>query len=333
MQTVVGVDLGGTKIQTVLLRGTEVVGRERVATPRSGPDEVIRAIGSSVRAATDGAPGVIQALGIGSPGRIDRDTGTVSLAKNVPGFTDPVELGLLLSKDLALRAPVVVDNDVRAATLGEFALGAGRPFRDLLCVFVGTGVGGGLVLGGELREGRGAAGEIGHAVVQPGGRRCSCGRKGCLEAYAGRGCMETRARRLAKRGRKTALFEIMQERQRDRLTSGVIAAALEKGDRLAEELVEEAVWALGLALASAQNVLDLEAIILGGGLGDRLGAPFVERVRHAMEPHLFVPDRPPELLGTELGDLSGAVGAAILAGRRLDRNGTSPGRAGTPRPA
>ena len=322
MQTVVGVDLGGTKIQTVLLRGTEVVGTERVATPRSGPDEVVRAIGSSVRAAMNGADDQIRALGIGSPGRIDRETGTVSLAKNVPGFADPVHLGPLLSEDLGLGVPVIVDNDVRAATLGELALGAGRPFEDLLCVFVGTGVGGGLVLGGDLREGRGAAGEIGHAVVKPGGRRCSCGRKGCLEAYAGRGCMETRARRLAKRGRKTALFEIMEERQRDRLTSGVIAAALEKSDRLAEELIDEAVWALGLALASAQNVLDLEAIILGGGLGDRLGSPFVERVRHAIEPHLFVPDRPPELLGTELGDLSGAVGAATLAGRRLDRNGT-----------
>jgi glucokinase len=327
VETVAGVDLGGTKIQTAVVRGTAVVGSNRVPTPRSGPDEVIDAIASSVRAALDGVDDEIRAIGIGTPGTIDRATGTVSLAKNVPGFTEAVELGARVSVDLG-AVPVVVDNDVRAATIGEFEQGAGRPYRDVLGVFVGTGVGGGLVLEGTLREGRGAAGEIGHTVVQPGGRRCSCGRKGCLEAYAGRACMELRARREAKRGHKTVLFDVMKERERDRVTSGVIARALEMGDDLTTRLIDDAVWALGIALASAQNLLDLEAIVVGGGLGDRLGAPFVERVGAAMHPHLFVPDRPPKLLPTELGDLSGAVGAASLARHLLGgaaSNGTSKG--------
>jgi glucokinase len=312
VETVAGVDLGGTKIQTAVVSGTDVVGSDRVATPRSGPDEVIEAIVSSVRTALDGTAGSIDAIGIGTPGSVDRATGTVSLAKNVPGFTDAVALGTRVSSGLG-AVPVIVDNDVRAATIGEFIHGAGRPYRDLLGVFVGTGVGGGLVLEGKLREGRGASGEIGHTVVQPGGRRCSCGRKGCLEAYAGRACMELRARRLAKRGHKTVVFEVMEERGRDRLTSGVIERALEMDDGVTKRLIDDAVWALGMALASAQNLLDLEAIIIGGGLGDRLGAPFVERVGEAMQPHLFVPDRPPQLLPTELRDLSGAVGAAALA--------------------
>ncbi len=108
----------------------------------------------------------------------------------------------------------MVDNDVRVAVLGEFRRGAGRPYRNLLGVFVGTGVGGGLVLGGRLREGRGAAGEIGHTVVKDGGRRCSCGRRGHLEAYAGRGSMERTARRWQARGRRTVLFEVMEEKPR-----------------------------------------------------------------------------------------------------------------------
>ena len=170
-----------------------------------------------------------------------------------------------------------------------------------------------MVLEGKLREGRGAAGEIGHTVVKDGGRVCSCGRRGCLEAYAGRGRMELRARELVKRGKKTALFDIMKKRGRTRLSSGVWFRALERGDTLAESIVSDAVWALGVALASAQNLLDLQAVLVGGGLGDRLGPPFVQRIAEAMRPHLFVDAHPPAMLTTELGDLSGAVGAAVLA--------------------
>ena len=151
-------------------------------------------------------------------------------------------------------------------------------------------------------------------LVKPGGRPCGCGRRGCLEAYAGRARMELRARQLHKQGHKTILFKIMEKSGRQRLSSGVYARALAKGDRMTQRLIDEATWALGIALASAQNLLDLEAIIVGGGLGDRLGQPFVDRVVEQMTPHLFVPDKPPLVLRTELGDLSGAVGAAVLAG-------------------
>ena len=115
-------------------------------------------------------------------------------------------------------------------------------------------------------------------------------------------------------GGTTDLFRIMRKRGRDRVTSGVIAHALEEADPMTVELIDDAVWALGIAVSNAQNLLDLDAIIVGGGLGDRLGEPFVRRVADAMQPRLHVPERPPAVLPTELGDLSGAVGAAVRAG-------------------
>jgi glucokinase len=311
-----GVDLGGTKIQTVVVRGGEVAGKARSLTPQSGvAGDVIDAIVQTLESALEAASVTseeLEGVGIGTPGEIDKHAGTVSLAANVPGFGGRVELGPLVSKQLH-GVPVTVENDVRVGVLGELRLGAGRPYRNLLGIWAGTGVGGGLVLEGELRDGRGAAGEFGHMIVKPGGRRCGCGQRGCVEAYAGRASMERRARKLVKRGQHTKLFQIMEERDRQRLSSGVYAQALERGDEMARKLIERASWALGLGLASAQNLVDLEAVIVGGGLGDRLGKPFVDRIVEHMHPQLFVADKPPVVLGTELGDLSGAVGAAALA--------------------
>jgi glucokinase len=312
---VAGVDLGGTKIQTVVLRKGEVAGSARILTPRTGvAGDVIAAIAATIRTSLEnaGAPDeALGAVGIGTPGEIDAEAGAVLLAANVPGFSERVELGPNVS-ELVDGVEVKVGNDVSVGVLGEFSRGAGKPFRNLLGVWVGTGVGGGLILDGELHDGRGAGGEVGHMVVEPGGLRCPCGRRGCLEAYAGRLAMERRARKLVKQGRKTELFSIMKKQGRTSLSSGVYARALKRGDKLTKKLIDDAVWGLGVGLASAQNLLDLEAIVIGGGLGDRLGQPFVDRIVEAMQPHLFA--HAPTVLRTELGDLSGAVGAAVLAG-------------------
>jgi glucokinase len=311
-----GVDLGGTKIQVAVVRARKVVGSARVPTPLTGAEPVIEAMVEAVRAAVEsvGAKSEdLRAVGIGSPGKIDASAGVVSHSPNVPGFMEPVDLGPRVSSRLG-GIPVLLDNDVRVAVRGEHQRGAGRPYRHLLGVFVGTGVGGGLVLDGRLRTGRGALGEIGHIIVKPGGRMCSDGRRGHLEAYAGRGRMEAEARRRVAKGAKTDLFDIMRQKGRTRLSSGVWAAALDHGDRMAHDLVDDAVDALAVGLSSVQNLLDLDAIIVGGGLGDRLGEPFVRRIEQEMHPLLFIPDRPPAVLGSELRDLAGAVGAAVLAG-------------------
>jgi glucokinase len=314
---IAGVDVGGTKIQTVVVAAEEVKGDHRELTPQSGKTEdVVDAIAGTIRAsleAAGAAAGDLGGVGIGIPGDIDKKAGVVRLAANVPGFSQPVELSKLVSEALD-GVSVSLENDVHVGLRGEYERGAGRPYRHVLGCWVGTGVGGALILDGELYEGRGAAGELGHVCVKPDGRHCTCGLHGCLEAYAGRWSMERHARKLHEKGEKTDLFDIMKERGRDRLSSGVYARALKKGDHMAEKLIDEAVEALGVGLGSAQNLLDVEAIIVGGGLGDRLGAPFVERVEQAMSEHLFVRDRPPAVLPTELGDLSGAVGGAVLAG-------------------
>jgi glucokinase len=207
---------------------------------------------------------------------------------------------------------VRIGNDVQVATDAEATIGAGRDYDSLLGVFWGTGVGGGIVLRGRPWVGRGAAGEIGHVVVRRGGARCPCGRRGCMEAYAGRKAMEARARKLHDKGRRTALFEIMEHKGHDRLTSSVWQDALEEGDELAEELIDRAVKALGAGIASAVNLLDPEVVVIGGGLGVRFGEPFVRRIEKRMLKNVFADDRPPDVRLAELGDLGGAIGASLL---------------------
>jgi glucokinase len=213
-----------------------------------------------------------------------------------------------------LGTTVAIGNDVSVATKAEFELGAGKPYRSVLGVFWGTGVGGGLILDGEEWLGRGAAGEIGHMVVKEGGAKCPCGRHGCMEAYAGRKAMELEARRRHDDGEHTHLFKFMEEKGRDRLTSSIWARALEHHDKLAGHLIDRAYEALGTGVASAINLLDVEAVILGGGLGVRFGEGAAQRLATEMQPHLFNDDRPPVVAVASLGDFGGALGAAMLVG-------------------
>src|ERR671914_687935 len=262
-----GIDLGGTKIQAVVTDDVhEVLGSARHPTPTTGgPADVALAMIGALREAADEAgvaPGGLSAIGVGSPGAVDDEAGTVTSARNLPDWEGTYPLAEKL--EAAFAAPVGLSNDVNVATMAEFELGAGTPYRSLLGVFWGTGVGGGLVLDGQLWEGRGAAGEIGHMVVKSDGRRCPCGRVGCMDAYAGRGAMEVRAREKVADGEKTVLFEIMEDRGKPRLASGIWERALARDDKLAHQLVGRAVEALGVAVASSLNLLDVEAVVIGG---------------------------------------------------------------------
>ncbi len=294
-----------------------VLGSARRPTPRAGgPPDVAAAMVEAIVAACQAAgfdPAALRGVGVGSPGIVDEDSGTVSSARNLPGWNGAFALGQALA--VQLGTPVQVGNDVQVATEAEFHLGAAKEFASLLGVFWGTGVGGGLILDGKPWLGRGGAGEIGHMVIERDGRPCPCGRRGCMEAYAGRAAMEARARKKHEKGRHTVLFKLMEERGRDRLTSAIWAHALEAEDKLAEEIIDDAISALGAGVASAVNLLDVEAVVIGGGLGVRFGEPFVRRIGKAMQPHLFNDDHPPELRVAALGDLGGAIGAALLARR------------------
>src|SRR6185436_290289 len=251
-----GIDLGGTKIQAVVVDTAHVVlGQARHPTPTTGgPADVAAAMASAMTEAASEAGVETDALagvGVGSPGDVDARAGTVTSARNLPDWEGEFALGAALEEALGTR--LHLGNDVQVATDAEFALGAGRPYRSLLGVFWGTGVGGGIVLDGKPWTGRGSAAEVGHVVVREDGRLCPCGRRGCMEAYAGRAAMEARARHEAERGKRTMLFEIMEERGRDRLTSGVWERALQKGDPLATRLIDRAVRALGTGVASCLN--------------------------------------------------------------------------------
>jgi glucokinase len=312
-----GIDLGGSKVQGVIVdQHGKRLGEARGKTPTSGGAEaVVAEIAGVVRAAAKDArvqAGKLAGIGIGSPGRVDA-SGQVYGAANLPGFAEAVPLASMVGKALGVE-PVAVDNDVTVATLAEHRLGAGKGFDDLLVVFVGSGVGGGLILGGRpLAGAHRAAGEIGHMVVVEGGELCPCGRRGCMEAYAGRNALERAARAAAAAGRRTELLAIQERQQRPRMTSGVWKAALDAGDPLAHELIERAVQALGAAIASAVNLVDVEVVLIGGGLGDKLGEPFAGRVATAMVPHLFQPPDRVKVLPGALGDYAGAMGASLLA--------------------
>jgi glucokinase len=314
-----GIDLGGTKIQAAIVgpRG-KVYGAARRQTPtEGGPADVASEMAAALREAADAASVETTALvgvGVGSPGDADEETGEVSGAKNLPGWDGTFPLAEALEKELG--TPVGVGNDVQVATEAEFHLGAGKPYKSLLGVFWGTGVGGGLVLDGKPWLGRGAAGEIGHVVIKRGGARCPCGNRGCMEAYAGRIAMEAEARREHDKGTKTDLFKLMHKHGRDRLSSGIWERALDQGDKLAEKLIDRAIGALGTGVASAVNLLDTEAVIIGGGMGIRFGERLMAPLTKEMGKHLFVDERPPAVEVAALGDLGGAIGASLLLGKR-----------------
>ncbi|HTA15159.1 MAG TPA: ROK family protein [Solirubrobacteraceae bacterium] len=311
-----GIDLGGTKIQTIVMRDGDhsVLGQARSLTPHEGgPAAVVDALVACMSDAA-GSAGIeidqLAGIGVGVPGEVDAQAGTLARATNLSEWLKPFPLAAALSERLGTG--VKLGNDVSVAAQAELLLGAGRGAGSLLCVFWGTGVGGAVAFDGKLWHGRGDAGEIGHMVVKQGGARCTCGRRGCMEAYSGRRAMELKARRLVEKGHHTDLFKIMHERKRETLSSGVWAHALEHEDKLAKRLIDRAVEALGNGVASAVNLLDVELVLLGGGLGTRFGEPMLERLAEAMKPHLYGDEHPPTMRLVELGDLGGALGAALL---------------------
>ncbi|MBW3662359.1 MAG: ROK family protein [Actinobacteria bacterium] len=314
----VGVDIGGSSIHALVLDdagdGDEVVGRVHLRTPMTGDrtdvlDVMWAAVQESIEAG-DASIDDIPAVGIASPGIVIE--GTVGGAFNVPGWYERFSIQRLFEE--RVERPCRVINDATAAAVGEHRLGAGRGHDNLLYVTIGTGVGGGLILGGKPYEGRlGGAGELGHMIVQRGGAVCPCGRRGCVEAYAGRRAMAQAAEREMAAGRHTILFDLKDEQGKRRLTSGVFRAALDAGDPFVGDLLDDAISALGAGIASTVNLLDVELVLIGGGFADKFAPFFVYRVEAAARPSLFL--QPPHVrFGTaDLGGDASALGAAMVA--------------------
>ncbi|NNE72479.1 MAG: ROK family protein [Acidimicrobiales bacterium] len=301
----VGIDVGGTKILAVHLVDGEATAVHKVKTPRTGPNDVFDRVVDVWRKVDPEARAT--SLGVGVPGKVDPESGTLEAPPNLAGFEGTIHVGSALAKRTG--RVVLVDNDVNVATLAEHRLGAGRGVDNLLGVFMGTGVGGGLVLDGRLRRGpRGLAGEFGHMVIRRKGRPCGCGLNGHVESYAGRASLERQARKRHAAGEATMLVELAGEH---RMRSSVWETAINAGDEVAIDLVDEAVDAIVAGLVSATVLIDLELIVLGGGFAHRLGEPFRRRIERAFLKATFADSGVP-VVRSKLGDNAGAIGAALL---------------------
>ncbi len=317
-----GIDLGGTSmIAVVANRNGKILGSSDCVTDRTlKPSGLIDQIAEQVRAAAKDAgirPSKIDATGIGAPGAVDPKKGLVVRAPNL-GWAD-VPLGSELKKRIG--TDVAVGNDVQVAIVGEHAFGAAKGHDRVVGIWVGTGIGGGLIIDGRLSRGaRGAAGEIGHTVIDEDGPECGCGRRGCVEGMASRTAMERDVRAAsAKAAKPSAVLRIMKERNKTRMTSSVMARALAARDPIMKEVLANAQHKLGLLAGNLVNAFDPEMIVIGGGVAQRLKEDFVAPIREVARTRFLRPD--PEgkvrIEHATLGDYSGALGACALAKAEL----------------
>jgi glucokinase len=298
----IGVDVGGSHVRAAVVSADgELQHRRRLATPRGDGEALVDAV---VQACAGYPPEL--PLGIAVAGLISRD-GEVLSSVNVGIAALPLRRRVAAATGRA----VVVANDATLAALGEQRRGVGQAVDDLVLITVGTGVGGGIVIGGRPHGGaNGFAGEVGHLVVEVGGRRCPCGRDGCLEAYASGTAIATEARRrLRSTATDSSLRGLVEPRAED------VLGAADAGDRLARGVLEDAGRWLGYAAAGVANLLDPHLLVLGGGAGTAAHAWLLPPASQVLAAHLLgVPDRdPPGFVVAALGDDAGVIGAAILA--------------------
>lgn len=314
-----GIDLGGTKTlaSVVDITNGDVIASARKRTrAERGQDFVAQRTIELATAALDAAKlpdgTSITAIGIGAAGQIDRKAGVVVDAPNLGVKNMP--LGDILGKQFGV--PVAVANDVEVAALGEYIYGAGQGYSNFVCVFVGTGIGSGIVQNGRMYTGlTGTAGEVGHMVIEANGRICGCGSRGCLEAYASRTAITKAIMAEIHHGRPSWLAEEAAQQLLGGETiirSGLLAKALEQKDELTIEILTEAADYLGIALGSIMNFYNPEAIILGGGVIEAIDLLFEGAVHRARLTALSASAHATKILRSKLGDFSGVVGAACL---------------------
>jgi glucokinase len=315
---VVGVDLGGTKILSgVFKHSFECIGTAKLSTkPQRGVDEVIERIARCVQDAVDEADlslKQVAGVGIGAPGAVDFAGGTVIFAPNLEGWKD-VSLKKQLEK--LLGVPVFVENDCNIAALGVYVVELKSKPRSMVGVFVGTGIGGGLIVNGEPYSGFGhTAGEIGHMVLDINGPKCGCGNKGCFEALASRTAIFQQIKAGIKDGQKTILTDMLGDDLSD-LRSGDIRKAIRRGDKFVDRIVEGAAEYIGIGVANLVNILNPEVVVLGGGvmeaLQDEMMGVIVETAQDYAMPGSM---KGVEIVASKLGDSAGITGAAVLARR------------------
>jgi len=313
----VGVDLGGTNLKLGLVSAEgELLLRHSAATEADrGPDLVLARIADAVRALCEAAPiGIadVSAVGLGAPGPVDWKAGVVVFAPNLSGWRDVPARDRLHQN---LDRPVVLENDANAAAYGEFRCGAGRDVRNLVLLTLGTGIGGGIVLDGCLFRGTTDTGaELGHMVIRHGGRKCGCGNRGCLEAYASATAVVARMGERIEAGESSALALTRDFTCRD------VFEAAQKGDALAKRIVEETADYLAAGITSILHILNPERVVLTGGMMGA-GDEFLNEVRRRVRQSAFErASSTCEICWSTLGGEAGILGAA-LAAEAFDRTG------------
>lgn len=317
-----GIDLGGTKVLAAVLDPDgKIVARARAKTRGWRDDEeVFRTIALTGHRALESA-GVDQdhlaAVGIGAPGPIDFDTGSIIETANLRFKNFP--LGPRLAEEFG--RPAIVENDVNAAVYGELRAGAARGAKEVLGVFVGTGIGGGLILNGALYRGFSkGAGEVGHIIVAAGGPRCGCGNRGCLEAVASRTAITRDIRKAIKRGYRGPITKSLNK-ETDQLSGKDLKLAYDSGDQLVKRVIHRAAKLIGVGMGSLLNVLGLEIVVLGGGVVEAFGDDFVDRIERAARAIAFeINSDNVKITRAALGDDAGVIGSAMLAREALNRN-------------
>ncbi|MCH7762033.1 ROK family protein [candidate division TA06 bacterium] len=307
-----GVDLGGTKVETGVVDGEgRVLASHRHATdPARGADEIIASIVTCVKECLNQDASQARALGVGVAGQLEKSTGIVRNAPNLRWRDVPLRSQL----EHALGLPVVVANDVTAIAFGEWQHGAGKNERDLVVLFVGTGIGGGIVSGGRLLEGgNNSAGELGHMTIVAGGRNCTCPNRGCMEAYAGGWAIAERAQEAVSRdtGKGKALTSLAGEIEK--ITSVHVSEAFHSGDSLAKHLMEETGEYLANGIVGIVNSFNPDKLILGGGVIE--GTPeLIQMVRDVVSKRaLEASVEKLCIVKAQLGDQAGSIGAAAMA--------------------
>ncbi len=315
----VGVDLGGTKILAgVFDPQLNLLATAKLSTKSlRGPEAVIARIARCVRDAVDECDRTLEqvrAVGVGAPGAVEPLTGRVRFAPNLPGWHD-VPLQQSLQSELGV--PVCVANDCNTATLGVFEKEFKARPKHLVGLFLGTGIGGGLILNGELYQGHHlTAGEIGHMVLEINGPRCGCGNRGCFEALASRTAIFRKIQAAVKAGQKTVLTELLGDDLKD-MRSGDLRRAIRRGDRFVEKIIEEAAGYTGIAVANLINILSPELVVIGGGLIEQLGEEMLPVILRTAQEHVLPGTfKSVQVKLSKLGDEAGITGAAVLARRR-----------------
>ena len=319
---IVGVDLGGTKILSgVFTNSLECIGTTKLSTKaQRGLDAVVERISRCVQDAVDEADlslKQIAGVGIGAPGAVDFEAGTVIFAPNLDGWKD-VPLKKELEK--VLGTPVFVENDGNVAVLGVHAAELKAKPRNVIGIFVGTGIGGGLIVNGELYSGFcHTAGEIGHMVLEVDGPKCGCGNKGCFEALASRTAIFQQIKAGIKDGQKTLLTEMLGDDLAD-LRSGDLRKAIRRGDKFVDRIIEDAAEYIGIATANFINIFNPEVVVLGGGviaaLEDEMMGVIVETATDYAMPGTM---KGVEIIASKLGDDAGITGAAVLARKQAKK--------------